>query len=128
MVVCSVPGCAAKGVRFFHSFPKDPGVRKSWVRTTKTFHLTDKQLNSYAKICKYHFHETDFEMNARGQQGLKRGAVPSLNLPSDFLNSAGDYALVSCNEIDQNIASSDIFLLRLLKISTFHISDSAKKM
>lgn len=81
MVVCCVPGCAGKGTRMFHSFPKDPIVRQKWINNTNTFHLSQKQLDSYAKICKYHFRENDFEINARGQQGLIKGRVPSLNLP-----------------------------------------------
>lgn len=85
MVVCSVPGCAGKGTRMLHSFPKNPDIRKIWVRNTKTFHLTEKQLNSYAKVCKYHFNESDFEVNARGQQGLKKNSVPTQNLPNDLI-------------------------------------------
>lgn len=65
----------------FHSFPKDPNVREKWINNTKTFNLSEKQLDSYCKICKYHFRETDFEINARGQRGLKKGTIPSLNLP-----------------------------------------------
>lgn len=65
----------------FHSFPKDPTVREKWVKNTNTSHLSDKQLDSYGKVCKYHFRETDFEINARGQRGLKKGTIPSLNLP-----------------------------------------------
>lgn len=86
MVVCSVPGCAAKGTKMFHSFPKDPAIRAKWIKNTKTTYLTSKDLDSYGKVCKYHFRETDFELNARGQVGLKKGTIPSLNLPEDEHN------------------------------------------
>lgn len=82
MVVCCVRGCAGKGTRMLHSFPKDPAIRKKWINNTNTFHLSDTQLDSYGKVCKYHFRETDFEINARGQIGLKKGTIPSLKLPS----------------------------------------------
>lgn len=84
MVVCCVPGCAAKGTRMFHSFPKNPDVRRIWVENTKTFHFSEKQLNSYCKVCKYHFNESDFELNPRNQQGLKKNAVPTMNLPRNL--------------------------------------------
>lgn len=103
MVVCSVPGCAAKGTKMFHSFPKNAAVREIWIRNTKTSHLTAKQLDSYGKICKYHFNETDFETNARGQQGLKKNAVPTRHLPTDStLGEEMNYALVSSSEVDSN--------------------------
>lgn len=98
MVVCSVPGCAAKGTKIFHSFPRNAAVREIWIRNTKTSHLTEKQLSSYGKVCKYHFNESDFETNARGQQGLKKDAVPSVNLPNDL--SLDNYALESLCELD----------------------------
>lgn len=101
MVVCSVPGCAGKGTKMFHSFPKNAAVREIWVRNTRTFHLTEKQLDSYGKVCKYHFRESDFETNARGQQGLIKNAVPSVNLPRDStLDTELNYALVSSSEIE----------------------------
>lgn len=103
MVVCSVPGCAAKGTRMFHSFPKNPAAREIWIRNTKTSHLTEKQLNSYGKVCKHHFRESDFETNARGQQGLKQGAVPSVNLPDATLKDELNYALVSSSELDRKL-------------------------
>lgn len=103
MVVCSVPGCSAKGTKMFHSFPKNPAVRAIWIKNTNTSHLTEKQLNSYGKVCKYHFRESDFELNARGQQGIKKNAVPSVNLPTDSpLANELNYVLVSSCEIDRN--------------------------
>lgn len=101
MVVCSVPGCAGKGTKMFHSFPKNAAIRQMWIRKTKTFHLTAKQLDSYGKVCKYHFRETDFETNPRGQQGLKKNAVPSVNLPEEStLEDELNYGNVSSCEID----------------------------
>lgn len=65
---------------------------------TNISHLTEKRLNSYGKVCKYHFRESDFETNARGQQGIKKSAVPILNLPSELsLADESNYVLVrSC--------------------------------
>ncbi len=102
MVVCCVPGCAAKGTRMFHSFPRNPDVRKIWIENTKTFHLTEQQLNSYSKVCKYHFHESDFELNPRNQQGLKKNAVPTINLPESLtLEDELNYAHVIAYEINK---------------------------
>lgn len=104
MVVCSVLGCSAKGTKIFHSFPKNAAVREIWIKNTKTSHLTEKQLNSYGKVCKYHFRESDFETNPRGQRGLKKGAVPSVNLPNaSTLDDGLNYALVGSCEIDRKL-------------------------
>lgn len=101
MVVCSVPGCAGKGTKMFHAFPKNEAVRALWIKNTKTDHLTEKQLNTYAKVCKYHFREADFETNARGQQGLKKGSVPSLNLPKENeLNFGRDVGAIRSNMVN----------------------------
>lgn len=91
MVRCAVPGCASKGSKMFHSYPKNAAVREIWMRNTHTSHLSSEQLDSFGKICKYHFRETDFELNARNQKGLKKNTVPTLNLPTDATN----YTLVS---------------------------------
>lgn len=109
MVVCSVPGCSAKETKMFHSFPRDTATREIWIKNTKTSHLTEKQLNSYGKVCKYHFRESDFEVNARGQQGLKKNAVPSINLPPDLtFHDEANYSIVSSYEIEHNLNFSKL--------------------
>lgn len=86
MVKCCVPECAATGSKIFHAFPANKDVRSQWVENTKTFHLTEKDFKSYAKVCAYHFRETDFEINCRGQRGLKKNIVPTLRLPGYEVN------------------------------------------
>lgn len=81
MVQCCVPGCAARGSRIFHAFPSNKKRRQIWIEVTRTSHIDEADFKRYAKICRYHFHESDFMINNRGQQGLKPDAVPSLRLP-----------------------------------------------
>lgn len=81
MVKCCVPECASTGTKIFHAFPSNSEVRREWIRNTKTYHLKEKDFKGYAKVCAYHFRETDFEINCRGQRGLKKIAVPTLRLP-----------------------------------------------
>lgn len=81
MVKCCVPGCGAAGSKIFHAFPANPDLRKQWIDRTRTSDLTEKELNGYAKVCRYHFNETDFVVNQRNQRGLKANTVPSLRLP-----------------------------------------------
>lgn len=82
MVKCCVSGCGAVGSKIFHAFPAHPELRQQWIDRTKTFNLTEKELNGYAKVCRYHFNETDFVVNQRNQRGLKPNTVPSLRLPA----------------------------------------------
>lgn len=97
MVKCCVPECAATGTKIFHAFPANKDVRSEWIQNTKTFHLTEKELKGYAKVCAYHFRETDFELNCRGQRGLKKNTVPTLRLPGSVVNFRTEhgYAAVS---------------------------------
>ncbi len=81
MVKCCVPGCGSAGSKIFHAFPANQELRRQWQEKTKTFDLTKKELNGYAKVCRYHFRETDFVVNNRNQRGLKANTVPSLRLP-----------------------------------------------
>lgn len=81
MVRCCVPGCAAGGTKMFHAYPTNKEIRRQWIKRTRTFHLDQKELDEYAKVCRYHFRETDFKVNPRGQQGLKDNTIPSLRLP-----------------------------------------------
>lgn len=131
MVVCSVPGCAGKGTRMFHSFPKNPEVRQIWVRNTKTFLLTEKQLNSYGKVCKYHFNESDFEINARNQQGLKKNAIPTVHLPEDLMfGDEQNYVHVKLTELKFNFDRFSYHIYRRRRIDLFLAKDvkSHKKM
>lgn len=81
MVKCCVPGCSSVGSRIFHSFPSNTQLREQWIEKTKTYNLTEKDFKGYAKVCRYHFKETDFQVNQRNQRGLKDNSVPSLRLP-----------------------------------------------
>jgi hypothetical protein len=125
MVVCCVLGCAAKGTKMFHSFPKNPDVRKIWIQNTKTFHLTEKQMNSYSKVCKYHFKETDFEVNPRNQQGLKKNAVPTMNLPENVsFQDEMNYAHVSSCKFKESLSSTSLHhVYRRLVINLFRKED-----
>ncbi|KAG4078421.1 hypothetical protein HA402_013132 [Bradysia odoriphaga] len=82
MVKCCVPGCDSVGKRIFHAFPANQELRQKWINLTKTSNLAKKDFIGYAKVCRYHFKETDFVRNHRNQRGLKPNTVPSLRLPS----------------------------------------------
>lgn len=82
MVKCCVPGCGSVGKRIFHTFPANVELRQKWIDATKTSNLATKDLIGYAKVCRYHFRETDFIINHRNQRGLKPNTVPSLLLPA----------------------------------------------
>lgn len=81
-VVCCVPSCDFSGPRIFHSFPKNPYICQLWINKTKCYHLDkDSAFKKWDKVCRCHFREEDYKF--LGSRFLKRGVVPSLNLPKN---------------------------------------------
>lgn len=82
MIICCVPSCESYGPHMFHSFPKDPIVAQKWICRTKCYSL-DKNIayKKHAKVCNLHFHENDYKYP--GSRFLKKGVVPSLQLPKN---------------------------------------------
>lgn len=79
---CCVPGCNTKANNGFHNFPTNENVRLQWIRQTQTFHLDpEKVSNSYYKVCRLHFRDSDLQTNYFGQIRLIKNAVPSQLLP-----------------------------------------------
>lgn len=81
----------------FHSFPRNPVIRRKWVEATKTFHISESELKNFAKVCRYHFQESDFIINGRGQRCLKPNTIPSLSLPTINIAEEHNYASVRNN-------------------------------
>ena len=80
---CCVPGCNFKASKGFHNFPKDIKRRSAWVRKTKTFHLNERAMDSYAKKCLKHFRDMDYDYIGNKKR-LKRSAMPSVCLPDSL--------------------------------------------
>lgn len=80
---CCVPGCKTKAKNGFHSFPANEQIRAQWIHQTKTFHLDPAKLtNSFYRICRLHFRDSDLETTFFGDIRLKKNAIPSLLLPN----------------------------------------------
>ena len=67
-----------------HQFPKDPNVRKKWVKFVQR-HRVDfaEPVNKYAVLCSAHFEQTCYERRYSNDEGLKmnrvliRGSIPT---------------------------------------------------
>lgn len=90
MIVCCVPLCEKSGSRIFHSFPKNPKICQKWINKTKCFKLNKHSAyKTRVKVCKDHFRNEDFLFP--GSRYLKKGSVPSLNLP-EALNIVNEHS------------------------------------
>ncbi|XP_049340578.1 uncharacterized protein LOC125804898 [Astyanax mexicanus] len=78
---CSVPACSNSKQRHpylsFHDFPKDEGLRKSWVRLIRRdegpfFNI----LRGSTHVCSLHFDSADIYVSKSGRKRLKPGALP----------------------------------------------------
>ncbi|XP_050302840.1 uncharacterized protein LOC126740735 isoform X2 [Anthonomus grandis grandis] len=94
MPQCAVIGCNSTHRRTkgrsikYHRFPGDSGIRNYWLNAC------GKNLNNYltARICSRHFSKSNYERDVQHEilglptrSRLKKGAIPDLNLPRDFL-------------------------------------------
>lgn len=78
---CCVPNCTNKGVR--HRFPRsNPVIFQKWLDIIKSLNYEtlsmDQQYNRYY-VCNNHFSDDCFVVGI--QRGLKRKALPTLNIP-----------------------------------------------
>ncbi|XP_011152604.1 uncharacterized protein LOC105191123 isoform X1 [Harpegnathos saltator] len=81
--VCCVSGCPSGGDVPAHQIPKNPDLFKKWknmIYSEKIEHLTDEQI-SKCTVCYRHFANDDYLVTYKVRK-LKRGIVPSLNLPN----------------------------------------------
>ncbi len=79
---CCVPGCVENGKRMLHSFPKKQDKCEKWIVATKTFFLNaETAYQTYYKVCRKHFRQTDFKT----PNLLKKNVVPSLMLPHSII-------------------------------------------
>lgn len=79
---CCVLGCVSGGDVPSHQIPKNPDLFKKWknaIYSTRVQQLTDEQL-SKCTVCHHHFTNKDYLITYRVRK-LKRGVVPSVNLP-----------------------------------------------
>lgn len=80
---CCVLGCPSGGDAPSHQIPKNPDLFQKWksmIYSEKIQHLTDEQISKCA-VCYRHFADDDYLVTFRVRK-LKRGIVPSLNLPN----------------------------------------------
>uniref|UniRef100_A0A3B1IV84 THAP domain-containing protein 1 n=1 Tax=Astyanax mexicanus TaxID=7994 RepID=A0A3B1IV84_ASTMX len=78
---CSVPACSNSKQRHpylsFHDFPKDEGLRKSWVRLIRRDEgLFFNILRGSTHVCSLHFDSADIYVSKSGRKRLKPGALP----------------------------------------------------
>ncbi len=81
---CAVAICKSLGGVSYHRFPKDPKLRKVWVKSCKR---KDDFNVDKARVCESHFLSSDFErdlknelLNLPTRKILKKSAFPSINL------------------------------------------------
>lgn len=105
VMYCCVPQCKSyhkTGVKF-HQFPKDKKILKQWIHRLKM----GKTISKSMVVCGYHFDSNDYVVSLAGENSyamftcshsfhgvmilgrvlslLKKGTVPSLNLPKTSL-------------------------------------------
>lgn len=88
---CCVLGCPSGGDAPSHQIPKNPALFQKWksiIYSEKIQHLSDEQISKCA-VCYRHFADDDYLVTFRVRK-LKRGIVPSLNLPNKPVSSVLD--------------------------------------
>lgn len=84
---CCVPGCKIRSSNGFHNFPTNTKVCFEWMKRTLKDNLDVKKMpQSFHKVCKKHFGDSDFQINISGKKRLKKGVVPSRFLPGEGVN------------------------------------------
>lgn len=132
---CCVLGCPSGGDAPSHQIPKNPDLFQKWknmIYSEKIQHLTDEQISKCA-VCYRHFADDDYLVTFRVRK-LKRGIVPSLNLPNKpasnviiktepQISDAGTFASKKVTEITEGPKIMDI--PETIKISL--LEDTLKK-
>lgn len=80
--LCCVLNCNSGKGTTKHRFPRDDALFKLWVDRTgneKLVSFTKDHILKTCCICSLHFHKS---CNSPGQSCLKKGSLPTLNLPS----------------------------------------------
>ena len=83
--ICAVAGCPNPSGIAYHVFPRDQHYRKIWLQKIgKPPHDPNSKT---IKICATHFTKEDYYTNfTRTRTSLKKNAVPSVYVHSDFLD------------------------------------------
>lgn len=78
---CSVPSCTDKLSRR-HRFPRDPKLCQLWVENIQCSQLRELSVSALNKkfVCENHF--TEDSKVPGTMRGLRKDAVPTINLPS----------------------------------------------
>lgn len=80
---CCILGCPSGGDAPSHHIPKNPALFQKWksvIYSEKMKNMTDQQISKCA-VCYRHFADDDYLLTFRVRK-LKRGVIPSLNLPN----------------------------------------------
>lgn len=77
---CCVPTCDTVGEKT-HSFPKNQEICQKWICAVKVYRLNKETAwKTYHQVCHKHFSRDDYTSNCF--KYLKKGVIPSLNLPA----------------------------------------------
>lgn len=105
---CRVLGCETEGSSGFHAFPKNENVCDQWIMLTKSFRWESKiksKSNSYYRVCKKHFKESDFVNGRRIPNTL-----PSQFLPGSMIPPLRKKLEKKSPREDQNNVKNDSFI------------------
>ncbi|KAL6256333.1 hypothetical protein P5V15_012450 [Pogonomyrmex californicus] len=103
---CCVLGCPSGGDAPSHQIPKNPILFQKWktmIYSEKIQHLTDEQI-SKCTVCYRHFADDDYLVTFRIRK-LKRGVMPSLNLPNKPVSNA-----LNLSQTKSQTANTNIFI------------------
>lgn len=110
---CCVLGCSSGGDAPSHLIPKNPVLFQKWknqIYSSKLQHLTDEQISKRA-VCYRHFAHDDYLVTFRARK-LKRGIVPSLNLPNKSVTDEPDIKVmkrgIELRDTSINISVADL--------------------
>ena len=98
---CAAIGCknTQREKKFtFHSFPVDPAIRSKWIEFVRRADWEPFKNPKNAVLCSEHFKKDDFNIptvipswinndgsgHKTGQTRLKKGAIPSVEISSNF--------------------------------------------
>lgn len=125
---CCVPGCKTKANNGFHNFPANENVRLQWIRQTQLFHLDPSKLtNSYHKVCRLHFRESDIEINYFGQTRLVKNAIPCQLLPDPLEHNNVCTSIIKLKSF-MNVMNSNYFRFYWMRTSMKSLEQMFKWM
>ena len=120
LINCVVPSCSTKTISGLFRFPTDPVLKKKWCDIFQIH----SDVGPSRRVCHKHFSEDAFfhnkeERSLLKKYKLKKGVVPSLNLPNQRKTSSDSENLILKSKIriakrtsNLKCESCDIFFSR----------------